>query len=116
MNTLDCAFRLAAALTLLAAGAGANAAATKDPHIALTTPEGALCIRLHRDAAPDAVAQLVALVEGGRLDGVSIDYTRPRVELRTGDETIRVVRPSLVTVEVYFGPSEELTVEGMPGR
>ncbi len=44
-----------------------------------------MCLRLHHDAAPDAVDQLVAQVEAGRFDGLTIDYTRPRVEVRTSD-------------------------------
>lgn len=57
-----------------------------NPVLTLDTGAGSLQIRLFPDAAPQAVAGFLELVDdetGNHLSGLTFDYTRPRVEIRT---------------------------------
>lgn len=70
---------------------------TANPHLQVNTTAGMIDIRLYPEAAPSAVAMLSAMVtepiarEAGTealrnsnyYDGLSIDYTKPHIEIRT---------------------------------
>lgn len=64
--------------------------------LVLATQAGSITFELYEDAAPRTVRRLVReLVEPGRYDGLTFDYTQPHVEIRTeevpADEPVRFV-------------------------
>jgi cyclophilin family peptidyl-prolyl cis-trans isomerase len=67
----------------------------EQPHLVMETASGTIEIRLFEDAAPAAVQRMIEAIQGpifntlifgeqdvGYYDGLAIDYTRPRIEVR----------------------------------